>query len=262
MLPKDGSGSRGFARKPPMPSTRLKILQDRVQLLRRCLLPDPFEIPGTYPDETMIRVRAVSYRVLAHAEIETFFEDRVIEIAKAALASWKSARRVSRPMLCLLGFSGHSMQLPPATLTAKSDNQRKTWPELIDVTHRLTKAASDFVGLISKENHGVREKNILSMLLPIGFDNTLIDAVFLADIDEFGQRRGEAAHSSTTAHVQQGIDPKDEHDRVMVLLGGLTSFDEQLDILLLDAAGSCGGDKGNGSGADGVHDSEGVVQED
>ena len=48
------------------------------------------------------------------------------------------------------------------------------------------------------------------MLLPIGYAASLIDDVFLADIEEFGRKRGEAAHMSTLAHVQQGIDPKDE----------------------------------------------------
>jgi hypothetical protein len=68
-----------------MASSRLTDVHIRIEDLRMYLLPAPFLLPGSYEDERSVHIRTVSFRVLAHAEIETYFEDRVVEIAKVAL---------------------------------------------------------------------------------------------------------------------------------------------------------------------------------
>jgi len=83
------------------------------------------------------------------------------------------------------------------------------------------------------ENHGIREKNLLGMLLPIGIESDDIDATWLATIDGFGQDRGSAAHkSSAVSRTQQPPDPKNEFDRVTYLLQGLKDIDEMLNYLM------------------------------
>lgn len=217
-----------------MPSLRLNSLRERVEELRAHLLPAVFDPTGNYAERDRIGTTALSFRVLAHAEIETYFEDRVVEIAKAALNAWKSKQHVSRTALYLVAFSGNEMARPPDTLTAPNDNKRKTWPDLLDIQARLEKASSEFIGRVLKENHGIREKNILAMLIPIGVDSN-IDNVLVTNLDNLGQRRGEAAHSSTSSQVRQGVDPKDEYERVTLILAGLGPVDSELDKLLLQA---------------------------
>jgi hypothetical protein len=96
--------------------------------------------------------------VLAHAEIESYLEDRVVEIAKQAWAAWQKDERVSRVSISLLGFSGKEMHLPPDSLAAPANKQNKNWIDLLELTDRLGNCVSEFVYRVSKENHGVKLK--------------------------------------------------------------------------------------------------------
>ncbi|MFD0934343.1 HEPN domain-containing protein [Methylobacterium trifolii] len=198
-------------------------------------MPAEFDATGTYEDESVF-VKALGFRVLAHAEFEEFLEERVTEIAKVAWASWKDKNHVSATAMCLIAFSGREMRPPPDTYSAPGENQRKAWPALIDVHEKLNDAVSQYIKQISVDNHGVREKNILSMLLPIGVDHKKIDGVFLTEIDDFGQQRGKAAHTSSAKFVQQEIDPKGEFDRVQKIINLLLPLDEELTAVLATCA--------------------------
>ena len=76
------------------------------------------------------------------------------------------------------------------------------------------------------KNHGVREDNILKILLPRGLRPANIDANWLSTIDAFGVARGETAHQSI--HTQQQIDPKSEFQTVTYLRNELNQIDEML----------------------------------
>lgn len=215
-----------------MPSPRLQVLQEQLASLRTHLLPGEFDPTGTYDDAARISTTALAYRVLAHAEIEAFFEDRALEVVTAARAAWDRDERVSRTCLCLMSFSGRQMSLPPDTLEAPTENKRKAWPELLDIRERLIPVLSAFHNFVRSENHGIKEKNLLALLLPIGMSYKKMDPAFLADMDSFGALRGIAAHSSARSSVQQAINPADELKRVDGLLPGIVALDAEIDSLL------------------------------
>ena len=215
-----------------MPSGRFQLFVERIDEIRSHLLPDPFNPTGDYTDDPTVGTRALSFRVLSHAEVETYLEERVVEIAKVALVAWKKSKTVSIPTLHLLAFSGHQMQVPPEALEPPTENKRKVWKDLVDITERLTNSVTTFINRTSRQNHGVKEENLLAMLLPIGFPHDRCDELLLANLNDFGALRGEAAHSSGARQVQQAIDPKNEYDRVQLLILGLVSVDEELDRLL------------------------------
>jgi hypothetical protein len=218
-----------------MASARLKALQVRTKDLRRLLLPHKFDATGIYRDEHRVRARALSFRVLAHAEIETYFEDRVVEIAKVAWASWKNRRHLSTAGLHLLAFSGRQMNRPPETKDPPTDNKKKQWAEQVGIDGRLGASISDFIYRMENENHGIKEKNVLSMLLPVGCECDKIDGLLLATLSQFGADRGAAAHSSTAKHLTIAIDPKDEYDRVARIISDLGPIDAELDAILAGA---------------------------
>ena len=172
-----------------MSSERFKQLEEQLASLRGCLLPAEFDPTGTYEDQHGVSTRALAYRVLAHAEIESFFEDRALEPVSRAQLAWETNRHVSHVALCLVGFSGKEMAPPPHTLEAPTDNKRKAWAALIDIGQRLLPIISTFHYQVRSENHGIKERNLLSMLLPIGVDHGKIDPAFLADMDSFGALR-------------------------------------------------------------------------
>jgi hypothetical protein len=214
-----------------MPSERYSQLAAQLATLRTHLLPDPFEETGLYEDEEKVATSALAYRVLAHAEIEAFFEDRSLELANLARAAWEASAHISRVSLCLMAFSGKMMADAPDSLEPPSENKRRAWPALLNIGERLRPVFTSFSTYVRTENHGVKEKNLLSMLLPIGIDPTRLDPTFMIEVDSFGSMRGHAAHTSSRAGVRRAIDPKEELNRVESLLVGIAAIDEQIDEL-------------------------------
>jgi hypothetical protein len=215
-----------------MPSERYLQLQAQLSILRTHLLPDPFEETGLYNDEEKVATTALAYRVLAHAEIEAYFEDRALETVNRARIAWKDHSHISRVSLCLMAFSGRTMALPPEALEPPGENSRKAWPELLDIGKRLNAVITAFNTYVRTENHGIKEKNLLSLLLPIGIDHSSLNSGFLADIESFGSMRGHAAHTSSRAAVRRAVDPREELNRVESLLGGIADIDTLLDELV------------------------------
>jgi hypothetical protein len=215
-----------------MASERFGQLVQQLQVLRDSLLPEGFDPTGTYDRPDKVETGALAYRVLAHAEIEAYFEDRSLEVVVAASSAWDQRSHVSRVVLCLLAFSGKEMSFPPDTLEAPSENKRKNWLAQVDIRERLSPVISSFHRLVRQSNHGVRESNILALLLPIGIEHSRIDPTFLAEIDSFGSLRGLAAHTSSRPSVRQAVDPEQELKRVDALKPGLEAIDKLIDELL------------------------------
>src|SRR5436309_29081 len=95
-------------------SSRYKLLEKGLASLRREFLPRIFDPTGSYPSR--IITRTVAYRVLAHAEIEEYLEDRVWNLAIDSVKALELTGSVSRVIACLLAFSGRKLDLPPDTL--------------------------------------------------------------------------------------------------------------------------------------------------
>lgn len=215
-----------------MYSDRFEQLQNQLKSLRSHLLPDSFDPTGYYIDQERVETTALAYRVLSHAEIESYFEDRVLQALDHARIAWEQDMQVSHITLGLLAFSGKEMRLPPDTLSAPKANKQKDWAEHIDIKKRLSQVMSEFSNHIRNKNHGIKEKNLLAMLLPIGVNHTRLDPVFLADMDSYGGLRGAAAHSSSRKSVRQVVDPAEELKRVEALLPGIESVDRLIDLLI------------------------------
>lgn len=215
-----------------MASPRYQQLEEQLRTLRACLLPADFDPTGAYEEQEGVSTRALAYRVLAHAEIESFFEDRTLEPVSRAQLVWESTRHVSHVALCLIGFSGKEMASPPSTLEAPNDNKRRVWPALVDIGQRLLPIITSFHHHVRNENHGIKEKNLLALLLPIGIAHGKIDPGFLADMESFGALRGLAAHSSGKTTARQAVDPEAELKRVLALMPGIAAIDAEIDALL------------------------------
>lgn len=212
-----------------MASVEYRELGATVGLLRRHLLPQRFDPTGNYRERAFTGV--VSFRLLCHAAIEEYLESRVIMVAVKSSAAMK-AGKMSHAAACLLSFSETHFGLPPDTLSAPQPTQSKVWPEKIDIKERSRLTSSSFVASVRSDNHGIRERNILRLLLPVGFDINKIDPVLLAELDSFGQSRGQFAHSSARAHIKNKPDPKTEYERVKKIVQLLQAVDVEIDHIL------------------------------
>lgn len=208
-------------------SKRLRSLQKDLRELRFHLLPKKFNPTGSYAN--CIFSRTIAYRVLAHAEIEAYLEDRTVEVVRAALYAWDSRGFVGITAMCLIAFIGRTMEEPPPSM---QPTQNKAWPSKLYVGHKLKEAGTAFHHTVEK-NHGIKEENVLRLLLPLGVDPNDIDPLWLATMNAFGERRGDAAHSSRTKwQTHQLPDPQTELETVEEILRGLMIVDELLNALI------------------------------
>jgi hypothetical protein len=205
-------------------------MQAALTELKRQFLPAQFDPTGTYADRWIARARA--YRVLAHAEVEHFVEDRVTEVAKHALKEWKNSRKTTRPIVAMVAFCGRDMVYPPDTLAPPQPSAKVKHEEQLHLTERVNAASKNLFQSL-KDNHGVKERNILRLLIPIGFLHSDLDPLWLVTMNSFGEARGEAAHlSAKLGTVSHPPDPKSEHELVKAVLVGLKDVDEKLTELM------------------------------
>lgn len=203
-------------------STRYQELHRCLAELRKALLPVKFEPTGMYRSPARVHLRVISFRLLVHAEVECFFEDRAFELFDAGWKAWAGDRAPNRVVLALLAYSGVTTSGPPEKLGGDPHRQ-KTYD---DITVPLKKAQAAWRAT-HKANHGIKEANVLALLLPLGVAAGDLDTTLLADLTSFGGSRGAAAHSSPVG-VTTYADPKSEYDRATQLISALRSVDESI----------------------------------
>jgi hypothetical protein len=86
-------------------SVRFRTLTKELSRLKKQFLPK-ISPTGLYSDRQL--ALTLAYRVLAHAEIEAYLEDRVWEVAINAKKDWDNTGKTRRTLICLLAFSGQS----------------------------------------------------------------------------------------------------------------------------------------------------------
>ena len=175
-----------------------------------------------------ISIKALSYRLLCHAEIESYLEDRALEVSGLIRTAWNTRRHVSYPTLCMLGFSGETMGAPPETFQAPTKR--------IKIDNRLALILGKYHYYVTKQNNGITEKSLVRMLLPLGLDVGIIDPLVITEFNNFATLRGNAAHRSTGGHVQAGVSPYDEHTTVTRLTKALKVIDRELNRVVALAA--------------------------
>jgi hypothetical protein len=202
-------------------SARLKELQTRVTELRKRSLPAEFNPTGAYSQRIFDRTRG--FRLLAHAEIEACLEDLGVATVNAAYNAWSIDGKPRTTLVALMTFNDRNgLGVPPKL-------QRSG---VGDLRQRLLDVRNDYVRWVKTENHGVREKNVLRILLPAGIREHEIDPAWLSTIDTFGSNRGATAHGA--GRPQTPPDPAQELETVKTIVDGLIPLDQHLSKLRLE----------------------------
>ena len=203
-------------------SSRYRQLKGRLAKLRKHFLPKNFSPTGSYSDRQLDFARA--YRLLAHAEFESFVEEIVWDAVVKKVSSWKNQRKPSDLIVCFLSCyhtdwdNGIDEEVAiPQSPKKHIEAAEKSAEAVID------RAVNQFRNLVDK-NHGVREANIKKIVLPVGVRWSELDQTWLNTMDTFGKLRGEVAHK--TIGVQQQIDPQTEYQNVQDLIIGFKKLDE------------------------------------
>jgi len=189
-------------------STAFKGLTKELSMLRKHLLPRKFNSTGFYRDS--VYTKAASYRLLAHAEIEYYIEQRVTTLYGAAQVAFNNSGVVTKTAMSLIAFSGKQMKAPPDNHTLRGNT----------LSDRLGTAIGSY-RYILYNNNGIKQRNIISMLLPVGVELSDLDTVWLASMDSFGISRGAIAHTSfASARTTNPPDPQQELQTVNKLVYG------------------------------------------
>jgi len=218
-----------------MPSAQYANLRRQLAALRLVLLPQKLDV-NISQLTPRLSIRALSFRVLSHAEFENYLESRATEISTTIDKAWRTRGFVTYPTLCMLGFSGMEMKLPPESFEAPANKKQTDWSDMVNLDARLKRAITAYHYFVTQQNNGIKEQNLVRMLIPLGFDIDKLDRLFVADLDNFGTLRGSAAHQSSAGHIQSGVHPRDEHAVVKRLLEGFLSVDTELSRILRAAA--------------------------
>ncbi|MFF4074858.1 HEPN domain-containing protein [Streptomyces chartreusis] len=192
-------------------------MSKRITELRNHLLPRSFDPLGLYTDRVYERTR--SFRILAHAEFESYIEDRVVEVVTHAAAAYSNSSTIRPSLLALVSHWEEGWPRPTSIL---SPPQRQA----PDLQGRINKARIEFVNFIRTKNHGIKEKNLLFMLFTVGVLESEINRTWLQSVEDWAKLRGESAHKS--GKVQTQPDPEIEYNKVKYIRSGF----KDLDVLL------------------------------
>ncbi|MFF8938719.1 hypothetical protein ACF08O_29170 [Streptomyces paradoxus] len=189
-------------------------MSKRITELRNHLLPRPFDPLGFYADRVYERTR--SFRVLAHAEFESYIEDRVVDVATKAAASYSNSGVIRPSLLALVSYWEDGWPRPTSILNPP----QKQAP---DLETRITKARKDFANFVRTQNHGIKEKNLLYMLFSVGVVEAEVNRTWLQSVEDWAKLRGESAHKS--GKVQTPPDPEKEYRKVKYIRSGFKDLD-------------------------------------
>jgi hypothetical protein len=197
-------------------SKRLKQLLTRITFLEQNILPAA-RLDGNYTKIERDLIK--SYLLLVHAEIEAYFEDRAKEKVNNALSKWRLNRQKSTCLKSVLAFSGNDISY---------SNERKS--DSNNIEFRMNKAVNHFLGLVNK-NNGVKQNDIINLIIPIGIELSDLDNTWLNTMDSFGSARGNIAHNSIA--VQAALDRNTEKDRInMQIIPEIERIDELIQKLI------------------------------
>lgn len=201
-----------------MASTRFIILNRRLSELERHYIRkiDPANF-STNRNQDLLR----GYRCLVHAEFEAFLEERAKEAVLRALMQWERRQKPSKVITSLLAFS--EQRLNCISNCIKNNDQKN-----LDLTDRIKIFVSTYINYLV-HNHGIKEENVLNILLPIGVSRNEIDSTWLNTINSYGEERGKVAHSS--GNVLKTIDPGTEKTTIDLLKNGIIDLDKVISSL-------------------------------
>jgi hypothetical protein len=193
-----------------MPSVHFDNLEKSIEALKQTYLNGGVFPPLPTPQQQEL---ARAFAVLAHAEFEDYIESAFRDLSDLALNGIANGM-LSRVAFSLLAFSGLPPQtggawlrMPTGQPAVAGGKKEKTPRQMVT---RFGEAHGRYATLLSK-NHGVREKYLSVLGVPIGLDAKKVDSTWITELGTFCDKRGIYAHHSRSnaKTMISTIDPKD-----------------------------------------------------
>jgi hypothetical protein len=151
--------------------------------------------PAIGPDQYALKVRA--YCILSHAAFEEFFETIALEVMDRSITEWLNTRKITDSLLTLVSCYGLKIDI-------EDDKLQKVFDHL----YRLLEEAKRTFSREIHDNHGISQKYLRKLLIPVGLDLKQDDPVLLNSLVQLSNERGPYAHKGTVNRVLAPEDAK------------------------------------------------------
>lgn len=170
----------------PTPCLHFQHLRARLEELRVQFLDDDLDAENADPVAYQPNLdRIAAFRLLVHAEFETFLEEKAkenIAAIQGVLSKGGQWQRQNPAILSLYYVMGETL---PVHGPASEESLRQATSTLLETA--LTKV---------RDNNGVKERAFVLLSVMAGKALDEIDVALLSSLNSFGKERGEVAHKS------------------------------------------------------------------
>ncbi|HCR1248452.1 TPA: hypothetical protein ONA42_004810 [Pseudomonas aeruginosa] len=146
-----------------------------------------------------------AFRLLIHAELEGYFEDKATHVIEELNAQFKSDKFINSKISSLIMLYLWRTQSTPTW--SGSENLPSDFK-------RLAEEALGFGRKFIKSNNGIKENSIHTLSAIIGLYQHEIDEILIEELNEFGKKRGAVAHKSWIYNTRTFRSAEDEKNTV------------------------------------------------
>ncbi|BCW53643.1 hypothetical protein StoSoilB19_10170 [Arthrobacter sp. StoSoilB19] len=161
------------------------------------------------------------FRILAHAEVEHYIEDRVKEVALLHKKRWDADQKASRVVIGLIGYYSGERKV-----VAASSKKGSALDNVQDIDFYIEKGMAELSHQLSS-NNGVKEADILPLFTRVGILADDLEQTWLNHMSSWGSERGDFVHRSPSLTLRN-LDPSTELKAVQEVLTGLKAVDLKL----------------------------------
>ncbi|CAN7486489.1 HEPN domain-containing protein [Acidovorax sp. LjRoot66] len=160
---------------------------------------------------------ARAFVVLAHAEIEYFVETIFEDLCKDVQTNALNGKYISSS-LALITYSNIEQLAAGAILIGQRNEKRI-------LSKRFGEAFGKYRDIIT-ENHGIREKYLAKLAIPMGLSGDKVDPTWKIDLESFCDLRGAFAHKARTFSMASpaSVNPNDVWAKCQLLVWGNPSL--------------------------------------
>lgn len=164
------------------PTKHLSELNDNLRRANKILN----RVPANELKTDVHELKARAYVLLVHAAFEAYFEQLGLEAVKASRKTLKNGK---------ISFSLVALITSCVAAEVSEKGKKGVTEKLVRNLKTFSEEAGNQYFRIVEENHGIKNHNLKSLLLPIGVDPEEVDVALWNSLHEFGTLRGGLAHS-------------------------------------------------------------------
>jgi hypothetical protein len=159
-----------------------------------------------------------AFRLLAHAELECYFESRALDVIKAceggAALTMKNASLIALRAWMERREINWQQWDPPSNGVDKASFAS------------LTNQAHGFARQFIKSNNGIKERSVQTLSAIMGYFPDELDGVLVEELNEYGSLRGTVAHNSWVYATNTFESPEIERGRIDRIIDLIEKFYE------------------------------------